>query len=83
MKTLALYADENGEPQQAIIEHDEMIDVASNFDCHKLPVFNEGCNLFLLRDLRMPDTGDEHEGRPDITDGYGQEVPCHFITLEA
>jgi hypothetical protein len=80
LKTLALYANENGEEQLCVITH--------GLDRHPLnvdlktclPGFNEGSSLFLIT-LEEPAAGFEVE-LLDVADGYGQEVPRHFISLE-
>lgn len=77
--TLALYSNENGEEQQCVL-NSEMSPEDLDLKEH-LPYFNEGSNLFLIDIDQFGDL--PSDARPDVFDGYGQEIPCHFVTIRA
>lgn len=72
MKTYALYADDNGNAQLCTIEHDSSVSPTDVDLKEHLPNFNEGSTLFLV------ETDDEGF---TVTDGYGQAVEEHEVTL--
>lgn len=75
MRTIVLYANENGEPQQCVLTHPESMELQANTAglAKILPDYNEGGGMFVIP------YGDSE--RPDIYGEDGEEVFCHFITL--
>jgi hypothetical protein len=72
MKTLALYSDDEGEPQQCEITHDntaqlDRVEV-------KLPNYNDGSTLFFIP---------LEDERPDVLDEMLEEILCNFIDVRA
>jgi len=85
MRVLALYSNENGEAQQAVVNinsangepvsltgdgPDIAVDVAA-----ELPDYNSGGGLHLV------ELWEENSGRPDVCDQDGNEVPCSFVDV--
>jgi hypothetical protein len=71
MKTLALYVDDDGAPQQCVITHNNtMFPDWKDF----LPNFQVEGVIFLI-DMA------EDENRPYVVDEFFDEVPCHFVTI--
>lgn len=73
MKTLALYANDNGEEVTCVLESSEVLDLDSLDLTKTLPDFNDGGSLFLIHNFNELD---------EVTDGYGQPVTRHRVNLK-
>lgn len=73
MKILALYANENGEHVTCVLENVGILGLDELDLTSILPFFNEGCTLFLIHNFNELD---------EVTDGYGQPVVRHRVTLK-